>query len=138
MPQFDQGFEIFINWQTMLLCLGIFLVTYGLRTVTETARPDVVSNKWWRDVFLPFTPIVFGAVLAILAKTFPWPMPVADNMWAKVIYGAVCGMASGWVYARFKAVMDLWIKSSSTAVSPAAPVPPPSIEPPTPPPANNP
>ena len=112
MQQLDKGFEVFANWQTLLLCMGIFLGTYGIRRVVETAWSGAKTNKWWTEVLLPLGPIGTGAILGLFAKSYPWPMPVADNTWAKVFYGAVCGLASGWVYNRFRAVFKAWSSDS--------------------------
>jgi hypothetical protein len=128
MEQFDKGFEVFANWQTLLLCLGIFLGTYGIRRVVETAWSGSKTNKWWTEVLLPMGPIGTGAILGYFAKSYPWPMPVADNLWAKVFYGASCGLASGWVYNRFRSVLKAMatndqVPESVVKVLPPAPKP---------------
>ena len=33
MPQLDKGFEIFANWQSVLFAIGVYLLTYTMRTI---------------------------------------------------------------------------------------------------------
>lgn len=116
MAQLDTGFEIFLNWQTALFCLGIYFITYIVRTVIEaTVKPVKVPGSTaynlWRELFLPLGPFGTGVLFAMFAKHFPWPMPVTDSLSVKVMYGLVCGGASGWSYARFRA----WAKIKADA-----------------------
>lgn len=105
MPQLQQGFEIFANWQTVVFCVSIFLATQFVRTLVENAS---VSKAWaashwtWRKLLLPFGPIGTGMLLALVAKKFPWPMPLGEAVSSKLMYGAVCGVACAWVYARVR------------------------------------
>lgn len=108
MPQLDKGFEIFVNWQTAVMCLGIFFITKIVRTFVEVAVPQVKapSSKLyhlWNELFLPLGPFGTGILIALLAKKFPWPMPVAGAVSAKILYGMICGGMSGWFYGRVRA-----------------------------------
>lgn len=107
-PTLDKGFEVFINWQTAVFCLGIYFATYVVRTIVEAAVPNVKVKgtrafKLWSEAFLPLGPFGTGMLIALLAKKFPWPMPISDAMSAKLMYGLICGGASGWMYGRFRA-----------------------------------
>jgi hypothetical protein len=114
-------FKVFINWNTGLLCLGVYLVTYVIRTVIEALWGDRIKasklwNKLWNELFLPIGPIVAGALLGLLAKKFPLPTPIADSIMAKLMYGGVCGVLSGWLYARLRGLLK-------PAADPSAPDP---------------
>ncbi len=102
--------------QALLLCLGIFMLTYGIRKVVETAWAGAKTNKWWTEVFLPMGPVGTGVILAFVAKSYAWPDLVQDP-WSRAFYGGACGMASGWVYNRFRSILKAW---STSPVSPAA------------------
>ena len=105
----DKMFEVIVSWQTMFICLGTFLFVFAIRRVLETALGDKLKgNKWWNEVALPLSPIVVGAIIGVLAKSFPWPVVVGDNIWARVMYGSICGLSSGWVYSRFRSIMKTW------------------------------
>lgn len=109
MPQLQVGFEIFANWQTVVFCLGVYLLTYFIRTCVEAPAKhnpkmaSLVASWVWQELWLPLGPIGTGLVLALLSKKFPWPMPLAESMSAKAMYGAICGLACGWMYARVRA-----------------------------------
>lgn len=119
---FDKGFEIFLSWQTLLLCLGIFLITFGIRRVVETGWVKAKKNKWWNEVVLPMKPIVVGALFGRFMLSFPWPTAVAGNKWAQVFYGAFCGLISGWVYGRLRAIMRTWVGNKVAGADPMAPL----------------
>lgn len=115
MEYFDKMFEVFASWQTLFVCMAVFLVVFAIRRVLETAFGDnIKNNKWWYEVALPLMPIVIGASLGLLAQSFPWPMVVGDNGWARVMYGAICGLSSGWVYSRFRSIMKTWNNGSDS------------------------
>jgi hypothetical protein len=103
-PDLTQGFAIFANWQTVVLCLGIYLITYFLRTIIEnTPGTKTFSQGWvWQTILLPLGPIATGVLIALFSKKFPWPMPIADAGLAREFYGGICGLGSGWMYARIR------------------------------------
>lgn len=108
MPQLDKGFEVFVNWQTAMFCLGIYFTTYIMRTIVESVFKKVkekgtTAHQLWNEAFLPLGPFGTGILIALLAKKFPWPMPIADVLSAKIMYGLICGGGSGWFYGRFRA-----------------------------------
>jgi len=106
---------VFASWQTMLVCLAVFLAVFAVRRVLETALGDKLKqNKWWYEVALPLMPIAVGAGLGILAKSFPWPLVIGESIWARAMYGAICGLSSGWVYSRFRSIMKTWNSGSDS------------------------
>ncbi len=108
-PSIDKAFDAFVNWQTIVFCLGVYVITYTIRTAVETLWKGAKTNNFWNEFGLHIGPIGTGVGLALLAKTFPWPMPIMESNWTKFMYGGICGMASGWVYGRFRA----WLKIAS-------------------------
>lgn len=101
----DKGLEVFMNWQTMLLGMAIYVASFGLRRVVETGWAGASKNKWWNEVLLPLLPVFIGTLLALCAKKFPWPMPVSDSLSARVMYGIACGVFCGWLYSRIRSFM---------------------------------
>jgi hypothetical protein len=110
----DSIFEVFICWQTAVLCLGVFLITFAIRRPIEVGWTGAKKNKWWNEVALPLAPIVIGALLGALSKKFPWPTPVSGSGWARAMYGATCGLSCGWVYTRFRSIIKTWSGGGST------------------------
>ncbi len=117
-------FNVFLNANTALLCLGVYLITFAVRQVIEVTWKAALANKYYTELFLQLGPVGNGAILGVFAKKFPWPALVSDSLSARMMYGAVCGMACGWVYARFRS----WFKTATeipTAIdNPADPRPP--------------
>jgi hypothetical protein len=117
----DKGFEVFVNWQSVIFCLGIYFITFcGRTTVEATIKavkvPGSVAYNLWTELFLPLGPFGVGMAIALLAKKFPWPMPIADITSAKLLYGIVCGGVSGFVYSRIRA----WLGVAADSNSPVA------------------
>lgn len=115
-------FKVFINWNTGLLCLGVYLATYVIRTLVETTLPGVKTNKFWTELFLPLGPIATGAIIGLFSHKFPWPLQIADIAIAKIMYGATCGMMCGWMYGRLRA----WAKPVEDTTTPVVPPTPPA------------
>lgn len=103
-PDLTQGFAIFANWQTVVFCLGVYLITYFIRTIVENSpATKTFAQGWlWMTILLPLGPILTGVLIAFFSKKFPWPMPIADAGLAREFYGGICGMGSGWMYARVR------------------------------------
>jgi hypothetical protein len=106
MPSFDEALSVFVNWQTITFCLGIYIITYFLRIGVEYFWKGAKTSTFWSEVALPFGPIGTGLLIAMISRKFPWPMPIADTVLGKAFYGMICGLASGWVYTRFRS----WLK----------------------------
>lgn len=108
---FDNAFQLFLSPETIMFCLGIWILTYIQRTLVEAPakknlRMKAFVEHWvWTDLMLPLGPIFTGIALAFLSKKFPFPTLIADSgsHTAKLFYGGICGMASGWFYARVRA-----------------------------------
>lgn len=113
----DNLFSVFLCWQSGVLCLGVYLITYVLRTLAEGARPWIKGAKFYNEAILPLAPIFIGALLGWLSHKFPWPVPLASSTWARVMYGGICGMASGWLFSRFRALLR---PAPDAAAAPAA------------------
>jgi len=110
------GFEIFLNWQTGVLCLGIYLMTYTIRKVVEVSWLGAMGNRFYREIFLPLGPIANGVLISFISKKFPWPEQVSHSTSARVMYAAIAGLASGWFYQRFRSFLKS--KGFSTSIAP--------------------
>ena len=132
MPQLDKGFEIFANWQSVLFAIGVYLLTYTMRTIVEFYWKSWKANKVYNELILHLFPIIIGGLVALVAKKFPWPMPIGDLASARIFYGAILGMFCGVIYGRVRA----WIGGNSVINVPlpggnAVPLPPPVDDKPT-------
>lgn len=101
-------------------------------------KKGTTAYHLWTELFLPLGPYGTGMIIALFAKKFPWPMPVTDALSVKIMYGLVCGGASGWIYGRFRAFMNVKKASGNSDAPPPPDAPaaePPAADPPAPPPA---
>jgi hypothetical protein len=117
MPSFDKAFEIFATWQTALFCLGVYMLTYVVRTIVEAFWKGAKQNVLWNELGLHLGPIGTGLIIALVAKKFPWPEPLGESGAARMFYGLICGGASGWVYGRFRAWLNIAADSQSAMAS---------------------
>lgn len=130
--QLDKALDVFISWQTAFICFGAYGLTIALRKLVElVVWKTATTNILYNEILLPAAPIGNGILLVLIAKNFPLPVVLASSFMAKVIYGGICGVASGWVYARFRGWAKAKIGLADSIRPPApAPVPPPADDPP--------
>jgi len=103
MPNTDNA----LFWPSLLFCLGIHVITYVIRKIFEGIWPKIKERTIWRELALPICPILVGLAFALMAHKYPWPSLVAGAISARVLYGVVCGVFSGWVYARFRSYLKM-------------------------------
>ncbi len=102
----DTVFQAFVNVQTIIICLAIYLLTYVIRKVVEGAWKGAKDNRIWREVWLPIGPIVNGGLVGIMAKTFVWPTVVGTSLSGRIMYGAICGVFSALLYSRVRSFIQ--------------------------------
>src|SRR3990167_10552256 len=100
----------FFSLNTIVLCLGIFALTFLARRVIETTWKGAVKNRYWREIFLPTSGIITGILLGWIATMFPWPQGL-DSASGRILYGATAGLLSSFIYNRVKA----WLKSKNVS-----------------------
>jgi len=113
---FDKAFDVLVNGQTLLFCLGVYVVTYFIRTVVEALWKGAKTSTLWYELFLPLGPICTGVILALSSKAFPFPMEIAETAMGRLMYGGVCGLMSGWIYNRLRT----WLKIAADKENPVA------------------
>jgi hypothetical protein len=106
----DKGLEIFFNWQTVVIMLSVYFATYVVRTVVEALivsvrAPGTIAYHLWNELFLHVMPFGVGLLLALVAKSFPWPEPIKDARSAQLMVGFICGGGSAWFYGRLRAYL---------------------------------
>lgn len=106
--ELDKIFETFVNPQTIIVCLAIYLATYVIRKIVEGAWKNATDNRLWREVWLPIGPIVNGALIGLFAKTFVWPEFIGTSAAGRIMYGAICGVFSALIYGRIRS----WVQSA--------------------------
>ena len=100
------GIEIFANWNTLVLAVGIFVVTYVLRLITQTIWQTWRENRIYNELVLHLLPLTVALAVALFAKKFPWPnAALVESASARVFYATFVGMACGLLYGRVRAAM---------------------------------
>lgn len=127
----DAVLAAFVNPQTIILCLGVWIITYSIRTIVEALWRGAKGNIIWEEIFVPLGAIGNGAIFGAVLKTFVWPDVVGHSLSGRMMYGAICGVFSGFVYGRIRS----WVgavggNAAATALKVApAPAPTPLPEP---------
>lgn len=90
--------EELVTIQNFVFCLVVWGMVYGLRRVAETIWVGADKNKYWRELIMPFSPVLIGAALAAVMKAYPFPAIFAASWQARAFVGSVFGGISGHVY----------------------------------------
>lgn len=104
----DSVFQALVSWQFVLFCLGIAAVTFVLRKGIEFSvldnpkMPGSRTSKFWTDLVLPVFPVVFGCLVGLLIKEYPYPEAL-NSAGGRMTFGLVAGLFSGLVYRVAKA-----------------------------------
>ena len=105
-----EDLSIIFGWQTAVLCCAIYAIVFVTRKVLEGIPVfKLAANKYWRDIVLPILPIVFGVVLGCIPTTeVLYPGNIGLTLINRIIFGAVAGLFSSWVYAKVYGAMTSW------------------------------
>lgn len=106
----DNALDTLLSSQFLLFCLGMFALTWLIRVFVEYFFPKSVGSKLWEKLLLPVMPLIFGAVIAIFAKQYPYPNNLVSFS-GRIIFGSVSGMFSGLVYQVIKGVLKDKVQS---------------------------
>src|SRR5690606_1324988 len=86
----------------------VWILVWFQRKLVENFWKNAKTNKIWRSFLLPLGPIGTGGILAIVTS-YPFPEIFATGS-AKMIFGAVLGLASAHIYKMFKELFNKKIK----------------------------
>lgn len=98
----DKGLELLTTWNTLLYTLAVIAIVTVVRLPVEKLWPAVSAKKWWREVLVPLLPLGFGAAGG-LGPSFPFPEGIR-TLYARIVYGLVCGFVSAYLFAYLKKV----------------------------------
>jgi Na+-translocating ferredoxin:NAD+ oxidoreductase RnfD subunit len=111
--------ELFSS-QTIYICLAVYVVTYFIRRILEGTWKILVESgrvknnhlayRIWSEILLPIVPILVGGAMGLMAKFIIWPDITNGNVGGRILYGAVCGMFSSFIFSRIRG----FLKSAPT------------------------
>ena len=102
-----------MDWMVLInfcmLSLGIAAIVYVFRTVIEFILdnpkvPASKTSKFWKELFLPISPILTGVFIGVFAKKYPY-MQGFDSTSARIIFGMCAGLFSGVSFRIAKAFL---------------------------------
>lgn len=98
----DSFQEIITGLNTWLVCLGAGAVLWLIRQVT----PESIENKEWFSKILRVSPMIIGALLALI----PDLRPVASSWVTSMIVGFIMGSIAQSVYDTLRDFAPKWLK----------------------------
>lgn len=104
--ELDTVLKAFFNFQTVIVCLAVYLMTFVIRKVLEGFWPSLKMNRLYREVWLPIGPICNGAFIGMFAKTFVWPAVIGTSLSGRIMYGSICGVFSALLYNRVRSFIQ--------------------------------
>jgi hypothetical protein len=104
----DQLYEQLISRETLILGFTVFIVTFFIRRIVETAVPSCKGKDgapyktkfglWWNSVILYAIPVVLGSALAIWAFTAEVLQGDFKTIPGAGMWGAIVGWCSSFTY----------------------------------------
>lgn len=103
---------------TYVLAIGIFVLTFFIRRIVETAWPKLKKQhdenspnvtyltqtaRWWNTVILAALPVVFGIVAGLLVKSDFFFDGIGDKG-GRLAFGGGAGWFSGTLYKLLKKI----------------------------------
>ncbi len=141
----DQVAKEFVSLGTVVLALGIAILTFFVRKITETSFPSLKKRadenapgltyptkicRWWNEVILPLIPVLIGVATSL----FPWMSAITTDKLSTAGGQAFFGGVVGWFSAQVYKVIRQLIKKQTgidigpgpvgSSEPPAAPPPP--------------
>jgi hypothetical protein len=107
----DALFQAFFSPQFLFICLAVYVATYVVRLAIRAIWKGSSTHRIWSELGVPLLPVVLGGLLGLAAKTFVWPDLASKTALGRIMYGAICGMFSAFVYGRVRG----WLKSKPGA-----------------------
>lgn len=111
----DSIFETLLSWSFLFFCLLLATVVEVTRRFVEYFEKDMKDLKLWNNLILPVAPVFLGGIVAGLIKMYPYPAEIHSTT-ARIVFGLVAGLMSGFVYRALKAFINNFIKSKTDSV----------------------
>lgn len=109
----DNVLQALLNWQFVFFALAIAAMTFVVKTVIEFAidNPNIPTgnmnkeSRFWREVFLPISPVLIGAIAGFCVQVYPFPEGI-ESASARVMFGMVAGLLSGLLFRIIKGALS--------------------------------
>jgi hypothetical protein len=119
-------------WQSCVLAFGVTTGTHGVKALIDFllgGKEERRKRLFFNSIVLPATPIILGALLAIIIPL--WPETLIEYLKAHSLsgwkakmayagYGAAVGQFADYVWCRYSSIID-GVKAKNAAAAEAAP-----------------
>lgn len=112
----DPILSVFLSWQFIMFSLGIYIITWMMRTLLEFKFSKVITNKFYSEIILPFTPVIMGGLVAFFATQYAYPTGIS-SISGRLVFGATAGMFSGLLFRVIKSMLQSKLGPDATAVA---------------------
>ena len=116
----------FLTWQFVLFSLGVMTVIFVLRTFLQYFIAALPKSKTWNNLIMPIAPIIIGGAMGLLLKAYPYATGLTSSG-DHVLFGAIAGLLSGFIYKTIKGSLGSQIQSLATSMGITLPATSPSI-----------
>jgi len=86
-----------ITVPNLVFCIMIALIVEGKNRLISYFWAGAKTNKLYQDLGLPLAPLVIGALLAALVKSYPYP-EAFSAFGPRLILGSIFGLVSAHIY----------------------------------------
>lgn len=108
----DNVLQALLSWQFVFFALAIAAMTFVVKKVVEFAidSPNIPTgnatkeSRFWREVVLPISPVLIGAVAGFFADMYPFPEGIESTS-ARIMFGMVAGLLSGLLFRVIKGAL---------------------------------
>lgn len=119
----DNAIANFLQFGTLVLACAVFILTFFVRRIVETAVPSVKKQadenakavtykttfaRWWNSVILYAIPVVIGSLIGLVNISFIFTGDI-KTISGRMIFGGVVGWFSSFLY---KVVRKMIIKKT--------------------------
>lgn len=122
----DNVLQALLSWQFVFFALAIAALTFVVKKVVEFAidNPGIPTgnvtkeNRFWKELILPISPVVIGAVAGFFANMYPFPEGI-ESASARITFGMVAGLLSGLLFRVIKGTLISKISANGGTAEPS-------------------
>lgn len=115
----DEAISNFLQYGTLILACAVYIITFLIRRITETAIPSIKKqadandpklsyktafSRWWNEVILYVLPIIVGCLFGLVKAPFMFGDDV-KTVSGRIIVGGVIGWLSSFLYKVVKKLL---------------------------------
>ena len=100
----DNIINVLLSFSFVMFCIMTAAFVFVVRKIVEQFWSKAKDTKWWRDLLLPIMPIIFGGLIGLVAKMYPYPGDIKSAS-GRIMFGVAAGMLGGNIYRAIKSMI---------------------------------